>query len=123
MLDLLIGTGELARAAGARPLLAGRGLPTHHIGMQPTRALFREVKLLRALRPLVDHDIDHLRDHVAGALDHDRVADPDVAALAKLLAVTADALDVVLIVQRHVLHDDAADAYRLGLAERRGRNG
>src|SRR6185437_2201628 len=32
----------------------------------------------------------------------DGVADPDIAALAELLAVAADAPDVVLIVQRHV---------------------
>ena len=41
-------------------------------------------------RPLVDHDIDDLRNDVAGALDHDGVADPDIAALAQLLAVAAD---------------------------------
>ena len=62
------------------------------------------------LRPLVDHHVDHLRDDVAGALDDDGVADADIAALAHLLAVAADALDVVLVVQRDVLHDDAADA-------------
>ena len=69
------------------------------------------------------HDVDHLRNHVAGALDDDGVADPDVAALAQLLAVAADALDVVLVVQRDVLHDDAADADRLELADRRERAG
>ena len=50
------------------------------------------MKLFRALRPLVDHDIDHLRDHVAGALDHDGIADPDIAAFAQLLALVADPL-------------------------------
>ena len=63
-------------------LLARRRLLAHHVGVQRARALLREVKLLRALRPLVEHDVDHLRDDVAGALDHDGVADPDVAALA-----------------------------------------
>ena len=62
------------------------------------------------------HDVDHLRDDVAGALDDDGVADADIAALAQRLAVAADALDVVLVVQRGVLHDDAADADRLELA-------
>ena len=81
------------------------------------------MEFLRALRPLVEDDIDHLRDHVAGALDHDGVADPDIAALAELLAVAADAPDVILIVQRDVLHDDAADADRLELADRRERAG
>src|SRR5205823_56097 len=76
-----------------------------------------------ASRPLVDNDIDHLRNDVAGALDHDGVADPDIAALAQLLAVAADTPDVILIVQRDVLHDDAADADRLQLADRRERAG
>src|SRR6185437_2678495 len=123
VLDPLVGTGELARATGARALLAGRGLLAHHVGVQRARALLREVKLFRAPGPLVDHDVDDLRDHVAGALDHHRVADPDIAALAELLAIASDTPDVVLIVQRHVLHDDAADADRLELADRRERAG
>ncbi len=123
MFDLLVGTGELAGAAGAGALLAGGGLLAHHVGMQRTRALFRKMIGPCILRPLVDHDIDNLRDHVAGALDHDGVADPDVAALAQLLAVAADTPDVVLIVQRDVLHDHAADADRLELADGRERAG
>ena len=39
--------------------------------------------------------------------------------VAQLLALAADAFDVVLVVQRDVLHDDAADADRLKLADRR----
>ena len=81
------------------------------------------MKFFGAFRPLVDHDIDHLRNHVAGALDHHRIADPDIAALAQLLALVADPLDVILIVQRDVLHDDAADTDRLELADRRERAG
>src|SRR5580692_10149634 len=123
VLDLLEGTGELAAAAGARALLAGRGLLAHHVGVQRARTLLRKVKLFGILRPLVDHDIDHLRNHIAGALDHDRVADPDIAAVAQRLALVADPFDVVFIVQRHVLHDDAADADRLQLADRRERAG
>src|SRR5205814_5416625 len=123
VLDLLVGTGELAGAAGARPLFPGRGLLAHHIGVQRARALLRELKRLRILRPLVEDDIDHLWNHVAGALHDDGVADPDVAAVAQLLAVAADALDVVLVVQRDVLHDDAADADRLQLADRGERAG
>ena len=107
----------------ARALLAGGGLLAHHVGVQRTRAFLREMEFLRILRPLVDHDVDDLRNHVAGALDDDGVADPDIAALAQLLAVAADALDVVLVVQRDVLHDDAADADRLELADRRERAG
>src|SRR5213078_771283 len=77
----------------------------------------------RILRPLVEHYVHHLRNDVAGALDDDGVADPDIAALAQLLAMAADAPDVILIVQRDVLHDDAADADRLQLADRRERAG
>src|SRR6476646_4689997 len=123
MLDLLVGTGELAGAAGAGALLAGGGFLAHHIGVQRARTLLRKVIWFRVLRPLVDHDVDDLGNHVAGALDHDGVADPDIPALAQLLAVAADPLDVVLIMQRDVLHDDAADADRLELADRRERTG
>ena len=123
VLDLLVRTGELAGAAGARALLAGRGLLAHHVGMQRARAFLREMKFFGALRPLVDDDVDHLRNDVAGALDDDGIADPDVAPLAQLLALAADALDVILVVQRDVLHDDAADADRLELADRRERAG
>src|SRR5690349_19593308 len=117
MLDLLERTGELARAAGARALLAGRRLLAHDIGVQRTWALPRKMEFPGALRPLVDDDIDHLRDDVAGALNHDGVADPDITALAQHLALVADALDVVFIMQRDVLHDDAADADGLELAD------
>src|ERR1700738_4945519 len=118
MLDLLVGTGELAGAAGAGALLAGGGCLAHHLGVQRARTLPRKTVRPGVLRPLVEHDVDHLRNHVAGALHDHGIADPDVAALAQLLAVAADALDVVLVVQRDVLHDDAADADRLELADR-----
>src|SRR3954464_6771677 len=123
MFDLLVGTGKLATAAGPRALLASRGFLAHHIGVQWTGALLREMKFFGVLRPLVDHDVDDLRDDVASALDDDGVADPDVAALAQLFAVAADALDVVLIVQCDVLHDDPAAPDRLQLADRRERAG
>ena len=81
------------------------------------------MEFLGRLRPLVEDDVDHLRDDVAGALDHDGVADPDVAPLAQNLTLVADALDVVLVVQGDVLHDHAADADRFELADRRERAG
>ena len=59
------------------------------------------------------HDADDLGNHVAGALDHHGVADADIDAVANWIAVVADALDVILIVQRGVLNDDAADRDRL----------
>ena len=58
-------------------------------------------------------DVDDLRDDVAGALDDDRVADAQVLAVADRLAVGADPLDVVLVVERRVGDDDAADGDRL----------
>ena len=67
---------------------------------------------LRALRALVEHDADDLRDDVAGALHDHGVADADVLAR-----------DLVLVVQRRVRHDDAADGHRLELGDRRQRAG
>src|SRR5258708_766664 len=119
MLDLLIGTGELAGAAGARALLAGGGFLPHHFGMQMAWTSRRKLIRPGIPRPLVEHHVHHLRDYIAGALDDDGVADADIPALAQLLAVAADALDVILVVQRDVLHDDAADPDRLKLADRR----
>src|SRR5262249_15322448 len=66
---------------------------------------------------LIRDNIDNLRDNIAGTLHHHGVADADVAAVAQLF--TSYAPDVVLVVQRDVLHDDAADADRLQLAHRR----
>src|SRR5467141_2851508 len=122
MLDLLVGTGELAGAAGARALLAGRGLLAHHLGMQRARTFRRKVILLFPTR-LVRYYVNNLRNDVAGALDDHGVADPDIAALAQFFAMAADAPDVILVVQRDVLHDDAADADRFELADRRERAG
>src|ERR1700744_3577789 len=110
MLDPLEGTSELTAAAGARAFLAGCDLLAHDIRVQRARALLREMEFPGIVRPLVEDDIDHLRNHIAGALDHDGVADPDVAPLAQHLALAADTLDVVLIMQGDVLHDHAADA-------------
>src|SRR5437899_1345326 len=123
MLDLLVRAGELAGAAGASALLAGCGLLAHHLAVKRTRTSLRKLIGPRIPRPLVEHHVHHLRNHVAGALDDDGVADPDIAALAQLLAMAADAPDVILIVQRDVLHDDAADADRLELADRCERAG
>ena len=49
VLDLLERTGELAGAAGARALLAGRGFLAHHLGVQRARAFLREIDM--AWRP------------------------------------------------------------------------
>ena len=68
---------------------------------------------LGILRPLLKQDVDHLRDHIARALDDDRIADADVHAVTDRIAVVPDALDVVLVVQRGVLHHHAAYRHRL----------
>ena len=65
-----------------------------------------------ALRPPLGHHRNDLRDHVAGALQHDRVADADVLAR-----------DLVLVVQRRILHQHAADIHRLQPRHRRQRAG
>src|SRR6185437_5204009 len=110
---------EFAATAGPRPFLAGGGFLARDIGVQIARAFFREMIRLGVFRALVQHDVHHLRDNVAGALDNDGVADADVTALAQRFAVAADALDVIFVVQGNVLHDDAADANRFELADRR----
>src|SRR6202000_2126420 len=123
MFDLLERTGELAGAAGARAFFSSRRFLAHHDGVQRARAFPGEMKLFRILWPLVDDDIDHLRDHVAGALNDHGIADPDVAPVTQRFAVAADALDVILILQRHVLHDDAAETDRLERADPGKRSG
>ena len=76
------------------------------------------------LRLLVQDDADDLRDHVAGALDDDcGVADSKVDAVTNRIAVVADALDVIFIMQRRVRHDDAANGHRLEPRHRRQRAG
>ena len=66
-------------------------------------------------RLVADH-IDNLRDNITSTLHHHRITDADVAAAAQFLAVAAYTPDVVFVMQRDVLHDDAANADRLKLA-------
>ena len=77
-----------------------------------TGQILRKHVRLRAGRPLVEHDLENLRDDVAGALHHHRVADAHVLAR-----------DLVLVVQGGVGDDDAADGHRLELGDRRQRAG
>ena len=63
-------------------------------------------------RTLVQHHAEHLRDHVAGALDVHRIADAHVLAG-----------DFVLIVQGGVGDHHAADGDRFELGDRRQRPG
>ena len=74
------------------------------------RADMRELIRLGIARALLRHQAQDLRDHVAGALHDHRVA------LAHILA-----RDLVLIVQRRIGDDDAADRHRLQPRHRRQR--
>ena len=71
-----------------------------------------KLESFRALRPLVLNHAENLRDDVAGALHDHRVADADVLAG-----------DLVLVMQRRVLHHHAADRDRIELGDRRERAG
>ena len=76
---------------------------------------------LRVGRPLVEHDVDDLRDDVAGALDGHRVADADV-----LPSRIGRRRPMPLISPRCAAwrwHDDAADGDRLQPGDRRQRAG
>ncbi len=65
---------------------------------------------MRVRRALFQHHAQHLRDHVAGALDRHGVADAHV-----------EFGDVVGVVERGVLHDHAANGDRFELRD--GRQG
>ena len=93
--------------AGAAPRdLAGLA----HREAAADRAMIGKLVRHRLLRAAIEHDRDDLRDHITGALHDDGVADADVLAL-----------DLVLVVQRGALHDDAADRDRLEHRHRRQR--
>ena len=89
-------TDQRAGAAAHRLVFLADGMTAAH------RTCLRKLVGLRVLRPLVHDDADDLRNHVAGALDDDGVADPEIDAVANRIAVVADALDVIFIVQRRI---------------------
>ena len=72
------------------------------------RTLARRLHRLETLWPLVDHDLDHLRNDLARLLDDYGVADADV--------FTANFAQVV---ERCVLHRGAGDEHRLHVGTRR----
>src|SRR5687767_13220278 len=78
-----------------------------------SRASVRKDIRFRVRWPLLRQDVEDLRNDVAGALDHHRVADPDVAPFADRLAAVADALDVILVVKRRIDDDDTTNRDRL----------
>src|SRR4029079_1476972 len=110
-------TDQGAGATAYRLVLLAHRMAAAH------RTDFRKFVRFCTFRPLVQDDTDHLRDHVAGALDHHGVADTKIGAIAYRIAVVADALDVILVVQRRIRDDDAADGDRLEPRHRRQRTG
>ena len=106
-LDRLRRADEAAGAAAHHVDLAGLLVDLAHGVAAADRADARGTD--RALRPcgrLSEHDAEDLRDDVAGALHDHRVADAHVLAR-----------DLVLVVQRGVGDDDAADRHRLELGD------
>src|SRR6185437_8895167 len=106
VLDALEGAGELAGAAADDAVdWVALGVLALDVARQRrvqwAWAVGGEVERDGVLRPLLGNDGDDLRDDVAGALDDDGVADPDVLAG-----------DLVGVVQGGVLDDDAADGDR-----------
>ena len=111
-LDRLRGADQRAGAAAHDVGLPGLLVDLAQSRRSADRADVRKLVRFGARGPLVEHDFEDLRDDVAGALHHDRVADPHVLAR-----------DLVLVVQGGVGDDDAADGHRLELGERRQRAG
>ena len=101
-LDPLGRADEAAGAAPDRIELAGLLIELAHRMAATDRTDFGEDEGPGAFRPELRKDAQDLRDDVAGALDHHRVADADVLAG-----------DLVLIVQRGIRHHHASDGDRL----------
>ena len=110
--ELLERTGELPGAAAHHGLRTRSGGLLGQRRVQRARAVGRECEGLGARRPLFQDHADDLRDHVAGALQDHRVADPDVLAR-----------DLVGVVQGGVDHHHAAHRHRLQPRHRRDRPG
>src|SRR5262245_54857698 len=91
--------------------------------MEITRAFLWKVIGLGVLWPLVDDDILDFRNDVTRTLDDNGIADANVAALSQRLAISADALDVVFIVQGDILHDHSTHADGIEFANGRKRSG
>ena len=123
LLDRLRRADQLAGAAPPRIRLAGLLVDLAHRRRAADRADLGKHVGLRILRPLLEDHLDDLRDHVARPLDHDRVADHDLGAVADRRAEAVEALDVVLVVERDVDHRHAAHRHRIEPPDRRQRAG
>ncbi len=111
-LDRLRCADEPAGAAAHDVRVAGLLVDLAQRRRAADRTDMREYVRLGAARPLLLHDFEDLRDDIAGALNAHRVADAHVLAR-----------DLVLVVQRRVGDDDAADRHRIELRDRRQRAG
>ena len=100
---------ELGRtgAVGAPPVRLAGGARGH---ASTGRARRRERERLGVGRPLGEHDLDDIGDHVARALDQDRVAHPDVLPA-----------DLVLVMEAHVPDRHAGQLHGRELGGRRQR--
>src|SRR5215211_1488392 len=103
-------TRELAAATSNGAFVAGRSRVANHGGLQRAGADLREIVRLGTLGPFLRNDAEHLRDHIAGTLDHHRIAKAHI-----------QPRDLVGIVQGGVLHHYATDRHRLELGDRRQR--
>ena len=109
---LLERAGKFAGAAEAHALLA-RGIDlAHHRRLQRAWALGGKTIGFGLFGPLVEDHLQHLRDHIACALDNDSV-----------FLAHIEPRDFVRVMQRRVLHHHAADRHRLKLSDRRQRAG
>ncbi len=109
------------RRDGIRP--SGLGIFFPHGMTAAGRTHSRKLVRLRIPRPLVEDDSNDLRNDVACALHDDSITDADIDAVSDRLAVVADRLDVILVVQRRVLHHHTTDRHRRELRHRRQRAG
>ncbi len=116
-LDRLRGTDQAPGAAPHRLAFLAHGMAAAR------RANIRENVFPRVLGTIFRQDVEDLRDYIPCSLHHDRIAFPDVTALADRLAAIADAPNIVLIVQRRVGHHDPAHRYGLQTSHRRQRPG
>src|SRR5437868_5088958 len=119
----LRGADQLAGAAAAGILLAGLLVDLACRRRAADRTGVRELVWHGIDGPLVDDDTDDLWDDIPGPLDHHRVAEAHVDAVADRLAVAVETLDVVLVVQRDILDHHATDGHRRQPRHRRQRAG
>ena len=126
MLELfngLSGTHQFPGTAALGIHLAGLFIDFTHGGRTTHRTGLGKDEGHGVLRALVEHHVNDLRDNVTGALDDHRIADAQIHAIADRLAIIAQTLDIVLIVQRGILDHHTAHGDRRQSRHRRQRPG